>query len=83
MVERGPEKAGVGGSIPSLATIKFRALLTAGSAIQQNGRPKPLGLVDCFLTFLLGHLIEAFPTKFSKDSVVELASCDPIGRILQ
>ena len=32
MVERGPEKAGVGGSIPSLATIPFNnlALLTNG-----------------------------------------------------
>ena len=28
-VERGPEKAGVGGSIPSLATILFNNLQTA------------------------------------------------------
>jgi hypothetical protein len=26
LVERGPEKAGVGGSIPSLATIKLKKL---------------------------------------------------------
>jgi hypothetical protein len=29
LVERGPEKAGVGGSIPSLATIFFNNLQTA------------------------------------------------------
>ena len=29
LVERGPEKAGVGGSIPSLATISFNNLQTA------------------------------------------------------
>ena len=29
LVERGPEKAGVGGSIPSLATILFNNLQTA------------------------------------------------------
>ena len=29
LVERGPEKAGVGGSIPSLATIIFNNLATA------------------------------------------------------
>src|SRR3989440_3463288 len=28
LVERGPEKAGVGGSIPSLATISFKRLAT-------------------------------------------------------
>ena len=33
LVERGPEKAGVGGSIPSLATIIFNNLQTA-----KNGR---------------------------------------------
>jgi hypothetical protein len=30
LVERGPEKAGVGGSIPSLATILFNNLQTIG-----------------------------------------------------
>jgi hypothetical protein len=32
LVERGPEKAGVGGSIPSLATNNFNNLATAGKA---------------------------------------------------
>jgi hypothetical protein len=32
LVERGPEKAGVGGSIPSLATNTFNNLATAGKA---------------------------------------------------
>jgi hypothetical protein len=32
LVERGPEKAGVGGSIPSLATILFNNLAIAKNA---------------------------------------------------
>ena len=33
MVERGPEKAGVGGSIPSLATIRFEHCTSQGRAL--------------------------------------------------
>ena len=38
MVERGPEKAGVGGSIPSLATNNFNNLATAGKACKSFSR---------------------------------------------
>src|SRR6266700_2737763 len=38
LVERGPEKAGVGGSIPSLATIKSRQKL--------NGKSKRIGVLQ-------------------------------------
>jgi hypothetical protein len=34
LVERGPEKAGVGGSIPSLATILFNNLATAKKRVK-------------------------------------------------
>jgi hypothetical protein len=37
LVERGPEKAGVGGSIPSLATINFNNLQIAKN-IQKSSR---------------------------------------------
>ena len=37
MVERGPEKAGVGGSIPSLATIPFQSLAVPNIEIFANG----------------------------------------------
>ena len=36
LVERGPEKAGVGGSIPTLATIPFN--LSEGKNIQKSAR---------------------------------------------
>jgi hypothetical protein len=38
LVERGPEKAGVGGSIPSLATNNFNNLQIAGSPRANNPR---------------------------------------------
>lgn len=34
LVERGPEKAGVGGSIPSLATINFNNLATSETRVK-------------------------------------------------
>src|SRR6202035_5502888 len=43
VVERGPEKAGVGGSIPSLATIIFNYL---AKSLQ---KPDPLSTRDWFL----------------------------------
>jgi hypothetical protein len=45
VVERGPEKAGVGGSIPSLATIIFNYL---AKSLQ---KPDPLSTRDWFCGF--------------------------------
>ena len=47
MVERGPEKAGVGGSIPSLATIKLTQVVK--SNIRDLSSPKQI----------LGKLLES------------------------
>ena len=38
MVERGPEKAGVGGSIPSLATTQINNLAEAGESVSLSAR---------------------------------------------
>jgi hypothetical protein len=38
LVERGPEKAGVGGSIPSLATNLFNNLATAKNVLRISSR---------------------------------------------
>jgi hypothetical protein len=47
LVERGPEKAGVGGSIPSLATNNFNNLQIAKSRVKTSSRVQ-YAYIGCF-----------------------------------
>ena len=61
MVERGPEKAGVGGSIPSLATIPFNNLASLKNPVKisraHNTRPSVLQI--SLLALLVGATFTA------------------------
>jgi hypothetical protein len=51
LVERGPEKAGVGGSIPSLATNNFNNLATAKKRVTNSRANNTRTLVTSDFTF--------------------------------
>jgi hypothetical protein len=51
LVERGPEKAGVGGSIPSLATNNFNNLQIAKSRVKTSSRVQYAYIGCCDFTF--------------------------------
>ncbi|MDT4954796.1 MAG: hypothetical protein QOJ02_2934 [Acidobacteriota bacterium] len=53
LVERGPEKAGVGGSIPSLATINSKLKMQKAKL-----KPSVLNVAFCIFNFSFLHLCQ-------------------------
>lgn len=55
LVERGPEKAGVGGSIPSLATKIFKMLQASGGHGSSNDDTLPAFVISPYQVRELSH----------------------------
>ena len=71
LVERGPEKAGVGGSIPSLATIIFNNLQTAKKRVKISRANNTRTLVTSDFTFGVAR-------SNNRASLLVLTYCYPI-----
>jgi hypothetical protein len=63
LVERGPEKAGVGGSIPSLATNIFNNLAIAKKRVKISLAYNTRTSVASLFTFGVAHSKQGSPAK--------------------
>ena len=72
MVERGPEKAGVGGSIPSLATISFNNLASVKTSVRISRAYNTRTSTSLFSTLGVARSIDF---QVSQPVLLALAMC--------